>query len=747
MSLACASLRHHRAFVAFLACFAVIACDCDDYNTLVEDPATVLVNVVTGGQDLPTSYLLTAQSSDGSLQESLTVNVNGSTTLSDVLVGITVTVTLAQIPANCSVTGQNPQTLTTLAGQQSTVSFQVTCSPLVGGIQVSTTTTGTRLDPDGYTVAAGTQTGSVGVNDSYTFSALAVGSHSVELTGVDANCVVEGENPRDITVAYDQTAQTTFQITCPVDVTVSAPTTGTVLDTDGFTVRVDGADLGTVDTGASEVFGLMPGSRSIELTGLHPGCSVVGDNPQTVTVPTSSPVTVTFQVTCPVMLTVTTATSGTAQDPDGYDLVIDQGTPTDIAINDTKQFVLQPGNHTVQLTDVAETCVVNGNNPRTVNLPTDADAQTDFTINCSGGTTGTLYVQTMTTGWDLPNSFGVSVEEVDQGTILANGMAFLEDIEAGVRAVELTNVPANCSVQQENPQSVTVNVGETANPVFIIACGGILFESNPDGFHRDIFVGHSDGSPGFTRLTSNLGTDQDPAWHPDRTKIAYTCDHGTGGGWGICIRDVTAPMADPPTTVLLGDMANDTDPEWSPDGTKIAFKSDRGGGSGRDIWIMNADGSGLFNVTNSPSSDDEDPSWNPDGTRLVFHSDRIGPENDIYVINIDGTGLVNLTNDPANDDEDGVFSPDGTMIVYMSDRDGGGDEEIWTMNADGTNKVRLTWNNQDDDDPTWSPDGTMIAWTLYDPLLDDEIWIMNADGSNKHVFTQLSTKEDEANWR
>jgi hypothetical protein len=659
-------------------------------------------------------------------------------------VGITVTVTLAQIPTNCSVTGQNPQTLTTLSGQQSTVSFQVTCSPLVGGIQVSTTTTGMRIDPDGYTVTAGTQTGSVGVNDSYTFSNLAVGSHSVELTGVDPDCVVGGDNPRNITVAYDQTAQTSFQITCPVDVTVSAPTTGTVQDPDGFTVRVDGVDLGTVDTGASETFGLLPGSRSIELTGLQPGCSVVGDNPQTVTVPPVSPVTVTFQITCPVMLTVRTQTTGGPPDPDGYQVTIDQGTPVAIGLNATQQFVLQPGNHEVTLSDVEANCVVAPDNPRTVTLANDADLETVFNVTCAG-LGGTLRIEVATSGWDTPNSYPFSFDGVPQGTIGFLGTGWYEDTtaDAGMHTVELTTVPANCHIQEGNPQNVNVPAGGTGTAVFTVACSGILFESNPFG-HRDIYIGHSDGSPGFTRLTSNPGTDQDPTWHPDRTKFAYTCDQGGMGYWDICIRDVTAPPGDLPGTILLNDIWNDTDPEFSPDGTKIAFKSDRSGVS-RDIWIMNADGTGLTQLTNHPA-DDEDPSWNHDGTKIVFHSDRNG-EDDVFIVNANGTGLTNLTNNPANDDEDAVFSPDGTKIVFKSERDGGGDEEIWVMNVDGTGKVQLTFNSVDDDDPNWSPDGMRIAWTQETLMLDDEIMIMNADGTNQIVFTQLSTKEDECGWR
>jgi hypothetical protein len=57
--------------------------------------------------------------------------------------------------------------------------------------------------------------------------------------------------------------------------------------------------------------------------------------------------------------------------------------------------------------------------------------------------------------------------------------------------------------------------------------------------------------------------------------------------------------------------ADDRNPAWSPDGTKIAFMRDG------DIWVMNADGSGLVQLTTDPVYED-DPAWSPDGTKIAF---------------------------------------------------------------------------------------------------------------------------------
>ena len=62
---------------------------------------------------------------------------------------------------------------------------------------------------------------------------------------------------------------------------------------------------------------------------------------------------------------------------------------------------------------------------------------------------------------------------------------------------------------------------------------------------------------------------------------------------------------------------------------------------------MNADGSGVTNLTNHPASDGR-PAWSPDGSRITFICNRNG-NDEICVMNADGSGLTNLTNDPGDD--------------------------------------------------------------------------------------------------
>jgi TolB protein len=67
------------------------------------------------------------------------------------------------------------------------------------------------------------------------------------------------------------------------------------------------------------------------------------------------------------------------------------------------------------------------------------------------------------------------------------------------------------------------------------------------------------------------------------------------------------------------------------------------------IFVMNADGTGVVNLTNDSTAIAFGATWSPDGRRIAFRGFRNG-NVDIFVMNADGSGVVNVTNHPANDD-------------------------------------------------------------------------------------------------
>ncbi len=180
------------------------------------------------------------------------------------------------------------------------------------------------------------------------------------------------------------------------------------------------------------------------------------------------------------------------------------------------------------------------------------------------------------------------------------------------------------------------------------------------------------------------------------------------------------------------------EPAWSPDGSKLAFAgflNPKGTAtnssvpaSTSEIFVVNADGSGLIQLT-SNNVNDESPAWSPDGRRIAFASN-----SQIYVMNADGTELRRLTHDNAFD-TDPSWSPDGMRIVFSSDVGKIDNSVIFSMNADGSGAAQLTSDPGYDIEPAWSPDGMKIAFAAKRDTTHYGIYVMNTDGSEQSSVT------------
>jgi TolB protein len=165
----------------------------------------------------------------------------------------------------------------------------------------------------------------------------------------------------------------------------------------------------------------------------------------------------------------------------------------------------------------------------------------------------------------------------------------------------------------------------------------------------------------------------------------------------------------------------------------IAFQSDRSGND--DIWIMDADGTNLRDLTNDPAGDTM-PGWSPDGARIAFSSDRSGA-GDIFVMDADGSNIVDLS-DSENPETAPTWSPDGSVIAYERLRPGGA-QEIWLMRADGSDKRRLT-DGVYGFRMSWSPDGSEIAFSGSPGA--PGISAIRADGTGLRSVTTGNTDAD-----
>jgi Tol biopolymer transport system component len=259
-------------------------------------------------------------------------------------------------------------------------------------------------------------------------------------------------------------------------------------------------------------------------------------------------------------------------------------------------------------------------------------------------------------------------------------------------------------------------------------------------YSYELYVMNADGS-GKRRLArspwaKNAGLfGASPVWSPDGRKLVFAIQLRDSAG--LCDR---AGPCNEEIFVINADGSGLRRLTWNavPDGPRIGNSAD---GPYRDVFVMNADGSGQRNLTQA---------WSPDGRTIVF-GQYSGPPWGvrIFVMNADGSGKRALTHKIAGDTLMSR-SPDGRRIAFFDDG------AVYAVNADGRGLRRLT-RNVAFEGPSWSPDGRKITFVrLRHPKkirpatgappppgwAAADLYVMNADGSGQRNLTHTPTASD-----
>jgi Tol biopolymer transport system component len=287
-------------------------------------------------------------------------------------------------------------------------------------------------------------------------------------------------------------------------------------------------------------------------------------------------------------------------------------------------------------------------------------------------------------------------------------------------------------------------------PSLRVRNGLIAFTLRDQAGRLQIFTQKPDESN--RRQLTFEGDNGRPDWSPDGKKIVFGSIRNNRS-W-IAVMDVDGSHQK--------SLAEGTsDPDWSPDGKQIAFTHPSFSTDGQvqsQIWVMNADGSNIRQVTHS-NSFKGGPSWSPDGKQMVFilvknPGSPNDPQPQIGIMNADGTNervltmksRINVrrerdgtttTLETANDANAPAWSPVDNRIAFWS-----GIEtqygQVWVIHSDGTKSVQLTEDptHRNSDDPSWSPDGKKVLFSTGRSG-KNELWVMDADGSNEKKVSDI----------
>ncbi|MEN0059158.1 MAG: translocation protein TolB [Bdellovibrio sp.] len=197
-------------------------------------------------------------------------------------------------------------------------------------------------------------------------------------------------------------------------------------------------------------------------------------------------------------------------------------------------------------------------------------------------------------------------------------------------------------------------------------------------------------------ISARPGINSGAAFSPDGRSIYLTISQG--GNPDIYRMDLEGSVSSKITNGPSGAM--NVEPSLSKD-NRLVFSSDR---AGRPmIYTADADGSNIKRVTFAGVFNSS-PVWSPDGKKIAF-AGQSDNNFDIFVMNADGTGMIRLTsakksNGKMSSNEDPSFSPDGRFVMYTSDRTG--KNQIFISTVDGSEERQVTRDSHNYFKPKWS---------------------------------------------
>lgn len=262
-----------------------------------------------------------------------------------------------------------------------------------------------------------------------------------------------------------------------------------------------------------------------------------------------------------------------------------------------------------------------------------------------------------------------------------------------------------------------------------IADTKIAYLANPSGSKELYFMDYDGAGP--ARLTANGSINLSPAWSPDARSLAFT---SYMRGYPYLYR--LFPFERRPVQLLAGFVGINTSPAWSPDGRFLALTLSKDGNP--EIYVLNV-ATGATRRLTSHQAIDTEPTWSPTGREIAFISDRTGPAQ-VFVMDAEGANVRQLTFTGFNTQP--RWSPKGDVVAYTSRQ---GVNDLWVVNADGSNARRLTAGPGANESASWAPNGRHLVFQS-NRLGSWQLFTMLADGSEQHPLARGDGEFTSPSW-
>jgi Tol biopolymer transport system component len=435
-----------------------------------------------------------------------------------------------------------------------------------------------------------------------------------------------------------------------------------------------------------------------------------------------APVTVTFttaDLEGAGRIVVSTTTTGADVPVGAFKLDIDGGAGPSIGSNDTLELAgLPAGVHEVWLHDVAVNCAAAGPNPRTVAVTPDETASAAFAVTCAAAAQlafareGQIYLVNV----DGNGLIRLSDGPGDGNPAWSTDGRRISFTRRRGDTLDVYRMDADGSNVMWRA-SVPTNQATAWSPD-----GQRIAFIDRRGDTSDVYVLDADG-PNITRRASGSAATA-LTWSPDGTQIAFSAlgpSDTLHPGSSYNVYMVSADDDGSGVRAVVSLPGYDDEPAWSPDGTRIAFVSDYGGYDfTSDIFLTTPLGAPPRQITTGSAGNDGqpcwgepwfgcdpvrlhlEPAWSPDGQRLALLTCYTAMEpcdaSAVAVMDADGSGLVELA--ATSGFAFPTWSPDGRTIVFSSASCHGCASSIRFVQADGSGQGTIVEGGQS---PAWRP--------------------------------------------